>query len=278
MKETDMTTERRQTIFSALQYQDARAAIDFLERGFGFERQAVYDGPGDTIAHAELHLGTASIGLSSASGPVPGNPWTSTRGGVYAVLPDAAAVNAHHDRAAAAGAEIARPLQDTDYGSREYSVWDCERHLWSFGTYSHAVPGDPSLFVGLHYERGPEALDWLTRAFGFDTILEVPGQEGVIVHAELRFGDSVLMVSSAARDASHWGDDRQCISIYLPEPDAHFARARDAGATILHEPKDTAYGARGYYARDPEGFLWGFSTYRPKLADPAPTERGRAAP
>jgi len=51
---------------------------------------------------------------------------------VYVYVED---VDAHHARARAAGAEIVRPLQDTDYGSREYSVRDLEGHLWSFGTY-----------------------------------------------------------------------------------------------------------------------------------------------
>lgn len=44
-------------------------------------------------------------------------------------------IDAHYARAKAAGAEITRPIADADYGSREYSVRDCEGHLWSFGTY-----------------------------------------------------------------------------------------------------------------------------------------------
>ena len=52
--------------------------------------------------------------------------------GIYVYVED---VQAHHDRAKAAGAEIVRSLQVTDYGSWEYSVRDPEGHLWSFGTY-----------------------------------------------------------------------------------------------------------------------------------------------
>jgi uncharacterized glyoxalase superfamily protein PhnB len=258
-----MTREPRQTIFSALRYADAKAAMAFLERAFGFERQNVFEGPDDTIAHAELRSGSASIGLSTRTPPEPGNPWTHVRTGVYAVLPDPAAVDAHHDRAVAAGAEIARPLQDTHYGSREYSAWDCERRLWSFGTYSHAAPGEPTLFVCVHYEQGRTALDWLVRAFGFEKTLEVPGGNGEIVHAELWLGDSVLMVSSDRQARDMLGNDRQGICIAVADPDAHYTRATGAGATIVQPPQDTSYGARGYYARDPEGFLWGFSTYRP---------------
>jgi uncharacterized glyoxalase superfamily protein PhnB len=260
-----MPGERRQTIFAAHRYADARSAIGFLERAFGFERQAVFDGPGDSIAHAELRLGTASFGLSSATPPVAGNPWSTVRAGVYAVLPDPAAVDGHYARAHAADAKVARPVQNTDYGSREYSVWDCERHLWSFGTYTHAVVGEPSLFVCLHYADGRKAIDWLVRAFAFENGLEVPGDAGAIVHAELRLGDSVLMVSSGPRDERLWGQDHHCVCLCVPDPDAHFARAKAGGAAIVQEPRDTPYGARDYYARDPEGFLWGFSTYRPAL-------------
>jgi uncharacterized glyoxalase superfamily protein PhnB len=61
-----------------------------------------------------------------------GNPWNKERSGVYAVVED---IDAHYERAMAAGAEIVRQLADTGYGSREYSVRDPEGHLWSFGTY-----------------------------------------------------------------------------------------------------------------------------------------------
>ena len=115
-----MTQARRQTVFPAPRYDDAWAAIAFLELCFGFERQTVHEGPNGTVAHGELRFGTASFGLSSANGPVSSdNPWTSVRSGVYVALQDANAVDAHHARAKAAGAVIAMPLEDTDYGSRQ---------------------------------------------------------------------------------------------------------------------------------------------------------------
>ena len=115
-----MTQAGRQTIFPAPRYDDAWGAIAFLEQCFGFERQAVHEGPKGTVVHAELRLGTASFGLSSASGPVTSdNPWTLVRSGVYVALQDADAVDAHHARAKAAGAMIAMPLEDTDYDSRQ---------------------------------------------------------------------------------------------------------------------------------------------------------------
>jgi uncharacterized glyoxalase superfamily protein PhnB len=111
-----MMQARRQTVFAAPRYDDAWAAIAFLELCFGFERQTVHEDPNGKVAHAELRLGTASFGLSSANGPVTSdNPWTSVRSGVYVALQDANAVDAHHAHAKAAGAVIAMPLEDTDY-------------------------------------------------------------------------------------------------------------------------------------------------------------------
>jgi uncharacterized glyoxalase superfamily protein PhnB len=125
-----------QTIFPALRYRDAPAAIEWLRRAFGFEPRMVVDGEGGTVVHAELVLGNAMIMLGTARSsdgggydavaPPPGS------GALYVVVSDP---DAHHDRARDAGAEIVRPLEDTEYGSREYSARDLEGNVWSFGTY-----------------------------------------------------------------------------------------------------------------------------------------------
>jgi uncharacterized glyoxalase superfamily protein PhnB len=131
--------ESGSTIMPALRYRDARAAIDWLCRVFGFARHAVYEGPNGTIAHAELALGGGMIMLSSTKDDEYGRNFKSPGelGGVetrsaYIVVADADAV---HARAQAAGATIVRPLQDMDYGSREFTVRDPEGHSWSVGTY-----------------------------------------------------------------------------------------------------------------------------------------------
>ena len=125
-----------QTIFPALRYRDAPAAIEWLGRAFGFEARMVVDGAPGTVAHAELACGRAMIMLGSmrppdadeysAAAPPPGGTT------LYVVVEDP---DAHHERARAAGAEIVRALNDTDYGSREYAARDPEGNVWSFGTY-----------------------------------------------------------------------------------------------------------------------------------------------
>ena len=114
-----MMQAHRQTVFPAPRYDDAWAAIAFLELCFGFKRQTVHEGPNGTVAHGELRLGTASFGLSSASSPVTSdNPWTSVRSGVYVALQDANAVDAHHAHAKAAGAVIAMLAEVLGLGRR----------------------------------------------------------------------------------------------------------------------------------------------------------------
>jgi uncharacterized glyoxalase superfamily protein PhnB len=120
-------------IFPAIRYQDALAAIDWLTKAFGFEKQFVVPASDRNVRHAQLQLGPGMIMLGSKSDPgATQNPWDAIEMGIYVCIAD---VDAHYARAKAAGAEIVRPLQDTDYGAREYSVRDLEGHLWSFGTY-----------------------------------------------------------------------------------------------------------------------------------------------
>ncbi len=126
------------TVIPALQYKDAPAAIDFLCRAFGFEKKAVYQGEGNTIAHAELTYGNGMIMLGSVKDTEYGKLLVrpGDAGGVtmssYVVVPDA---DAHFAKAKAAGAQIVREPVTQDYGGRDYTCKDPEGHVWTFGTY-----------------------------------------------------------------------------------------------------------------------------------------------
>ena len=112
-----------------------RAALDWLSAAFGFETSFATPGPDGTIVHAETSLGAGTIMLGSApdgGGPDISADWRRASQSIYVAVDDA---DAHYERARAAGAEITRELQDTDYGSREYSALDLEGHHWHFGTY-----------------------------------------------------------------------------------------------------------------------------------------------
>jgi uncharacterized glyoxalase superfamily protein PhnB len=126
------------TIIPALHYADAPAAIDFLCRAFGFERKAVYEGEGGTIAHAELTLGNGMVMLGSMNDTEYGKLLVRPRAaggvtmGVYVIVEDP---DAHFARAKAAGAEITRDPVTQDYGGRDYTCKDPEGNVWTFGSY-----------------------------------------------------------------------------------------------------------------------------------------------
>ena len=101
-----------------LRYNDADKAIAFLTEAFGFKEHVVHRSPEGVIVHAELESRGGYIDL----GPCV----------IYAVIDD---IDAHHDHAVAAGAEIVYPLTDQDYGSRDYGARDPEGFVWAFGTY-----------------------------------------------------------------------------------------------------------------------------------------------
>ena len=127
------------TVIPALRYRDAHAAIAWLCDVIGFHRHVVYPGPNDTISHAALTLGGGMVMLGSQKDDAYGKGFKSpsevgeveTRGS-YVVVKDAEAV---WHRAQAAGAQVVRPLQSTDYGSHEFTIKDPEGHSWSVGTY-----------------------------------------------------------------------------------------------------------------------------------------------
>jgi uncharacterized glyoxalase superfamily protein PhnB len=126
-------TVATQSIYTTLRYRDAMAAIEFLERAFGFERGDVHRGDDGTVHHAELRfagewimLGSTSDGSDGRLAVENGPTW------VYVVVDDP---DAHHERAVGAGAQVVRDLADEDYGSRGYTARDLEGNVWSFGTY-----------------------------------------------------------------------------------------------------------------------------------------------
>jgi uncharacterized glyoxalase superfamily protein PhnB len=117
-------------VIPTLRYQDAKGAIEFLERAFGFERKAVMENDDGTIGHAELTHGHGMVMIGSAG---IGDPQFDTgHASIYVVVDDPDAL---HERARAAGAGVARELADMDYGSREFTARDPEGNVWTFGTY-----------------------------------------------------------------------------------------------------------------------------------------------
>ncbi len=127
------------TAIPCLRYRDAPAAVKQLCDVLGFQEHAVYPGPNDTIAHAQLTLGPGIIMLGSAVDSEYGNfmKQPDEIGGAntqstYVIVPDADTV---YDRAKSAGWPVLIEIKDEDYGGRGFTCADPEGHLWSVGTY-----------------------------------------------------------------------------------------------------------------------------------------------
>ena len=131
----------------------------------------------------------------------------------------------------------------------------------------------PSVVPCLSYRDAPAAIAWLKEAFGFTEVMVVPGPDDTIAHAQLAFDGGMVMVGSIRDDELQMrtpcdlGGVTQSIYIVVKDADAHYERAVEAGAEIVRELEDTLYGSRDYSARDPEGHLWNFGTYRPAIGE-----------
>jgi uncharacterized glyoxalase superfamily protein PhnB len=132
-----MAEVRYEGIFPGLKYKDAPAAIEWLERAFGFKPDLVVRDEDGTIGHSQLWAGDYCISVSTAGESDALRRITPQQAGgvtqlLYFVVDD---VDAHYQRAIAAGAEIVYPLTEQDYGGKDYGCRDPEGHAWSFGTY-----------------------------------------------------------------------------------------------------------------------------------------------
>jgi uncharacterized glyoxalase superfamily protein PhnB len=119
-----------------------------------------------------------------------------------------------------------------------------------------------ALTSALCYRDPKAALKFLEAAFDFELVMLIEDNEGNLAHAEMSFGDSLVMIGNEwtaqlKSPASIDGFNTQSVHIHLEDDiDAHCKRARAAGAEILMEPADQFYGDRTYRCRDPEGHFW----------------------
>jgi uncharacterized glyoxalase superfamily protein PhnB len=126
----------------------------------------------------------------------------------------------------------------------------------------------------LQYQDAQAAMEFLCRAFGFEKKAVYEGDDRTIAHAELALGNGMVMLASARENdfgrmlvrPREAGGVTVGIYVIVEDADAHFARAKAAGAEILLEPVTQDYGGRDYTCKDPEGHVWTFGTYDPWAA------------
>ncbi len=126
----------------------------------------------------------------------------------------------------------------------------------------------PSIYPYLRYRDAKAAVAFLTEIFGFRSVMVAPSDNDGIAHAELAFGNGMVMLGDGAGELPmqpRGAKDSDSGGIYVvaQDIDALYARVQQAGAAIVMALHDTDYGSRDFTCRDLEGFLWSFGTYQP---------------
>jgi PhnB protein len=140
------------------------------------------------------------------------------------------------------------------------------------------VPEYSRITPYLLYEDVAGALEWLATAFGFQERLRFADDDGTVTHAEMTVDGASFMLGHPGpeyRSPKRLGGATQLVHVYVEDVDAHFERAKEAGATIHAEPADQEYGDRRYDAEDLEGHRWSFAQH---VKDVAPSEWGASEP
>jgi uncharacterized glyoxalase superfamily protein PhnB len=122
------------------------------------------------------------------------------------------------------------------------------------------------------YRDAAAAIRWLCETFGFEKHAVYEGTDGSIMHAELSFGNGMIMCGSKndgpfgryiKQPDEIGGSETQSAYVIVADADAIYQRAKSAGAEIVIDIKTEDYGGRGFTCRDLEGHIWSFGTYDP---------------
>jgi len=127
----------------------------------------------------------------------------------------------------------------------------------------------PSLVV----KGAAKLIDFIKAAFGGEEIMRMPAPSGEIMHAEVRIGDSVIMLN----DAMQQPPTTSTLFLYVPDVDALYKRAVKAGATPTSEPADMFWGDRMAQVKDHFGNSWGIATHKEDVSPKEMQKRAEAA-
>ncbi|MFK0047382.1 VOC family protein [Streptomyces sp. NPDC090741] len=131
------------------------------------------------------------------------------------------------------------------------------------------MAGVPSICPTLRYRDAKAAIKLLTEAFGFSQVAVYEGEDGSVMHAELAYGNGLVMLGSKGTgsvfDKSMGDGGPVGVYVVVDDVDAHHRRAAEHGVEILMEPTDQDHGSRDYMAKDAEDNIWSFGTYAPQV-------------
>ena len=231
---------------------EAGRLITFMKQAFGAQDSVRVDLPDGTIQHATVLIGNSVVELADGGGA-----WTPEPAAIHLYVDDA---DATYARALAAGATSLIAPMDMPYGDREADVRDPLGNHWYIGTHRQDGPIPAGMYTvtpTLHARGTDRLIEFIQQAFGAQELDRSVGADGVVRHAQLQLGDSVLELG----EAGGFVPEMRCsIHYYVEQVDAVYARALAAGATSLGAPADKPYGDRAAEVVDPFGNRWFLAT------------------
>jgi uncharacterized glyoxalase superfamily protein PhnB len=135
---------------------------------------------------------------------------------------------------------------------------------------NRSVPTD-TLLPHIGYQNVAEACEWLSRVFGFHEAFRYGDP---IAGVQMYLGHAYIMLRNARQGCmvpARLGYGTQTLTIFVENVDAHYAKAKAAGAMVVEELRETEYGERQYGVKDLDGHLWLFSQH---TRDVSPEEWG----
>jgi uncharacterized glyoxalase superfamily protein PhnB len=227
---------------------DATRLLDFLRDAFGASEVMRVPRPGGGVQHAEVAIGDARIEMADGTGEYP-----SRAGALHLYVPDA---DRAYARAIEAGATSLYAPVDQPYGDREAGVRDPGGNSWFIATHrgaAHRPEGLRSVTPYLIVRDAARLVALLRSAFGADVVEAHEGPDRTVMHAKLRIGDSALELGEAR--GPH-GPTSLMLHLYVPDADAAWRRAVDAGAKPVSPVQDQPYGERNGGVEDGFGNQW----------------------
>jgi uncharacterized glyoxalase superfamily protein PhnB len=171
-------------------------------------------------------------------------------------------VDAAYNRALAAGAQSLQEPTNQPWGERTANVKDPSGNNWYIATFqgdNYFSEGAPTVQPVLHSTNSAPVIDFLACAFGAEETGRATSPEGKILHTTVKIGDSAMEFIDAE---GIYQPMPGMFYLYVPDVDAVYRRALEAGATSISEPADQPYGDRSGGVEDPAGNKWYIATHR----------------
>jgi uncharacterized glyoxalase superfamily protein PhnB len=225
---------------------------EFMEKAFGAEERGVFPSPDGKYMHAAVRIGDSMVEFADST-----EKYSPRPAALHIYVEDA---DATYQKAVEAGATPKYAPRDQPYGDREGSIQDIGGNLWYIATHKeggHVPSGLRTITPYLHPKGTGALIEFLKNAFDAELVDQYANDEGVVLHAKVRIGDSMIEMGEAHGE---WQPMPTGLHLYVPDCDATYRQAIAAGAISERTPEDAFYGDRVAGVIDPAGNSWFLAT------------------